>query len=531
MTGLCAFFPTRDFGSDFAAIRDWAQAAEDLGYDWITVPDHVLGADPAARDGWKPPYTHLDQFHETFVTMGYLAACTKRIGLASGVLILPQRQTALVAKQAAEVDILSGGRLRLGIGTGWNFVEYEALNEDWETRGARQAEQVALMRRLWTEDLVTTEGRWHGFADAGLNPLPPQRPIPIWFGGTHPAVLRRAAKMGDGWIPSPARMTPASVWLNAAWPAGSGGARSGFVRHRRLAARFLARRAEIGCCRRGLAGARRKPADALPALPGGVGGRTHPGACALQGGGRRLLTISGGQVLSPEGGFERRDLAVADGRIAAAGSGGGEVLDASGLLVLPGIVDIHGDAFERQIMPRPGVHFPLDVALLDTDRQMAANGITTAYHAVTWSWEPGLRGRGTLVALMNALEALEGRLVVDTRLHLRIETYNLGAVDELCEWMGAGKVDLLAFNDHFEEIYEQCRDGEKIGKYAERAGLAHDAFLDLLEEVRKGASEVPAAICAGSRRRRKRQASSRLAHDEGRSEDRSLYRSLGALDF
>ena len=241
-----------------------------------------------------------------------------------------------------------------------------------------------------------------------------------------------------------------------------------------------------------------------------------------------MLTISGGQVLSPEGGFERRDLAVADGRIAAAGSGGGEVLDASGLLVLPGIVDIHGDAFERQIMPRPGVHFPLDVALLDTDRQMAANGITTAYHAVTWSWEPGLRGRGTLVALMNALEALEGRLVVDTRLHLRIETYNLGAVDELCEWMGAGKVDLLAFNDHFEEIYEQCRDGEKIGKYAERAGLAHDAFLDLLEEVRKGAPEVPAAM------RRVAAAAEaagvvRLAHDEETLEDRSLYRSLGAL--
>ncbi len=241
-----------------------------------------------------------------------------------------------------------------------------------------------------------------------------------------------------------------------------------------------------------------------------------------------MLTISGGQVLSPEGGFERRHLAVADGRIAAAGSGGGEVLDASGLLVLPGIVDIHGDAFERQIMPRPGVHFPLDVALLDTDRQMAANGITTAYHAVTWSWEPGLRGRGTLVALMNALEALEGRLVVDTRLHLRIETYNLGAVDELCDWMGAGKVDLLAFNDHFEEIYEQCRDGEKIGKYAERAGLAHDAFLDLLEEVRKGAPEVPAAM------RRVAAAAEaagvvRLAHDEETLEDRSLYRSLGAL--
>ena len=240
-----------------------------------------------------------------------------------------------------------------------------------------------------------------------------------------------------------------------------------------------------------------------------------------------MLTISGGEVLSPEGGFERRDLAVADGRIAAA-AGGGEVLDASGLLVLPGIVDIHGDAFERQIMPRPGVHFPLDVALLDTDRQMAANGITTAYHAVTWSWEPGLRGRDTLLALMAALEALEGRLVVDTRLHLRIETYNLGAMDELCGWLAAGRVDLLAFNDHFMEIYDQCRDAEKIGKYADRAGLAHDAFLGLLEEVRKGAPEVPAAV-----RRIAAAAEAagvvRLAHDEESLADRSLYRSLGAL--
>ena len=238
-----------------------------------------------------------------------------------------------------------------------------------------------------------------------------------------------------------------------------------------------------------------------------------------------MLTITGGRVLAPEGGFERRDLAVADGRIAAGGNGG-EVLDASGLLVLPGIVDIHGDAFERQIMPRPGVHFPLDVALLDTDRQMAANGIATAYHAVTWSWEPGLRGRDTLVALMAALEALEGRLAVDTRLHLRIETWNLDAMDELCGWMEAGKVDLLAFNDHFEEIYEQCRDAEKVGKYAERAGVSHDAFLDLLEEVRKGAPEVPAAV------RRIAAAAEgagvvRLAHDEETLEDRRLYRSLG----
>ncbi len=240
-----------------------------------------------------------------------------------------------------------------------------------------------------------------------------------------------------------------------------------------------------------------------------------------------MLTITGGRVLAPEGGFERRDLSVAGGRIVAAGSARGEVLDAAGLLVLPGIVDIHGDAFERQIMPRPGVHFPLDVALLDTDRQMAANGITTAFHAVTWSWEPGLRGRGTLVALMAALEALDGRLVVDTRLHLRIETWNLAAMDELSAWLAAGKVDLLAFNDHFEEIYEQCcRDEEKIGQYAGRAGVSHDAFRDLLEEVRKGAPEVPAAL------RRIAAAAEeagvvRLAHDEETLEDRRLYRGLG----
>ncbi len=239
-----------------------------------------------------------------------------------------------------------------------------------------------------------------------------------------------------------------------------------------------------------------------------------------------MLTISGGQALAPEGGFERRDLAVADGRITAVGGPGDDVLDASGLLVLPGMVDIHGDAFERQIMPRPGVHFPLDVALLDTDRQMAANGITTAFHAVTWSWEPGLRGRDTLVALMEALEALKGRLVVDTRLHLRIETWNLAAMDELSAWLRAGKVDLLAFNDHFEEIREQCRDEEKIGKYAGRAGLPHGAFLDLLEEVRKGAPEVPAAV---ARLAAAAEAAGvvRLAHDEETLEDRRFYRSLG----
>ena len=137
---LNAFFPTRDIGSDPVKIRDWAQAAEDLGYAGIEVADHVFGA--TARDGWTPLYNETDPFHETFVTLGFLAAVTKTIRLSSGVLILPQRQTGLVAKQAAEADILCGGRLRLGVGVGWNFVEYQALGMDWNTRGARQAEQI-----------------------------------------------------------------------------------------------------------------------------------------------------------------------------------------------------------------------------------------------------------------------------------------------------------------------------------------------------------------------------------------------------
>ena len=154
---LNALFPTRDIGTDPAKIRDWAQAAEDLGYHCIEVADHVFGAAP--RGDWKPIYSEHDPFHETFTTMAFIAAVTKTIKLCSGVLILPQRQTGLVAKQAAEVDILSGGRLRLGVGVGWNHVEYEALGTEWKTRGARQAEQIEVMRRLWTEDLVTFDGQ------------------------------------------------------------------------------------------------------------------------------------------------------------------------------------------------------------------------------------------------------------------------------------------------------------------------------------------------------------------------------------
>ena len=196
---LNALFPTRDIGSDPAKMRDWAQAAEALGYNDIEVADHVFGAAP--RDDWRPVYNELDPFHETFTTMAFLAAVTKTVGLTSGVLILPQRQTGLVAKQAAQVDILSGGRVRLGVGVGWNHVEYEALGIDWKTRGARQAEQIAVMRKLWTEDLVTFHGKFHTMNAVNIMPPPVQRPIPIWFGGSSDAVIKRAARLGDGWMP------------------------------------------------------------------------------------------------------------------------------------------------------------------------------------------------------------------------------------------------------------------------------------------------------------------------------------------
>lgn len=196
---LNALFPTRDIGGDPAKIRDWAQAAEDLGYAYIEVPDHVFGA--TARDGWTPHYNETDPFHETFTTLAFLAAATKTIKLSSGVLILPQRQTGVVAKQAAEVDILSEGRLRLGIGVGWNHVEYASLDTEWKTRGARQGEQVEVLRKLWTEDLVTYSGRFHDLHEVNIVPPPVQRPIPIWFGGSSDAVVKRAARIGDGWMP------------------------------------------------------------------------------------------------------------------------------------------------------------------------------------------------------------------------------------------------------------------------------------------------------------------------------------------
>ena len=196
-----AVFPQLESGTDPVAIRDYAQALEGLGFSHILGYDHVLGASTTTRPDWSGPYTSESLFHELFVLYGYLAAVTTTLELVTAVIILPQRQTALVAKQAAEVDVLSGGRLRLGVGVGWNDVEYEGLNENFRNRGARSEEQIALLRALWAEPAITFEGRWHTIDNAGLNPLPPRRSIPIWIGGYTEATLQRIGAMGDGWFP------------------------------------------------------------------------------------------------------------------------------------------------------------------------------------------------------------------------------------------------------------------------------------------------------------------------------------------
>lgn len=197
---LGVVLPQTDIGGDPLAARDFAQAAEATGYHHLATYDHVLGANVARRPDWAGPYTSEHCFHDTFVLFGYLAGQTTRIELTTQVLILPQRQTALVAKQAASVDVLSGGRLRLGVGIGWNPVEYIGLAANFHDRGRRSEEQVAVMKALWADPHVTFKGAWHEIPDAGINPLPVQRSIPVWFGGHADAVLRRIARLGDGWI-------------------------------------------------------------------------------------------------------------------------------------------------------------------------------------------------------------------------------------------------------------------------------------------------------------------------------------------
>lgn len=205
-------YPQTEVEADPGAVKHFAQAVEQMGFKHILAYDHVLGANTASRPGWNKPYNLQSQFHDPFVLFPFMAGATEKIGFVTGILILTQRQTVLVAKQAACLDVLCKGRFRLGVGTGWNDIEYEALGMPFADRGARIEEQVTVLRELWTKDAVTFKGEQHVISDAGLMPLPVQRPIPVWFGGgsdrpqfgNQPAsmkVLRRIARIGDGWIP------------------------------------------------------------------------------------------------------------------------------------------------------------------------------------------------------------------------------------------------------------------------------------------------------------------------------------------
>ena len=204
-------FPQTEIGADVGGVRDYVQTAEGLGFKHLLIYDHVIGADPAAYPGWSGPYTAQTMFHEVFVLFGYVAAAAPKLELVTAVVILPQRQTALVAKQAAEIDVLSGGKLRLGVGIGWNWVEYEALGLNFKNRARRFEEQIELLRRYWQEPVFTHEGQYEKVTGAGINPLPIQRPIPIWIGGSAEPALKRAAEMADGFFPQ----RP----LEGGWPA------------------------------------------------------------------------------------------------------------------------------------------------------------------------------------------------------------------------------------------------------------------------------------------------------------------------
>ncbi len=195
-----AVIPHNEIGSDPGAIRAFAQGVEELGLTHLLIYDHVMGVDRNRPGGFEGPYDSNTAFHEPLVLYGFLAAVTQRVDLVTAVMILPQRQAVLAAKQSAEVAILSNNRFKMGVGVGWNTVEYDGLNEDFHTRGRRQAEQVELMRRLWSEDVFSFDGEFHRFEHASILPRP-SRPIPVMFGGSAPALLERCARMGDGWIP------------------------------------------------------------------------------------------------------------------------------------------------------------------------------------------------------------------------------------------------------------------------------------------------------------------------------------------
>ncbi|HEU0154749.1 MAG TPA: LLM class F420-dependent oxidoreductase [Stellaceae bacterium] len=198
---LGTLLPLGDIGGDPAVMQEYARAAEEIGYDFLEAPDHVLGVNTASRPGWDRN-TSEDLFHDPFVLFGYLAGCTKNLGFSTGVLILAQRQAVLVAKQAACLDVLSGGKFRLGVGVGWNEVEFTGLNENFHNRGRRSAEQVEVMQALWASPHVNFKGKWHTIEDAGINPRPASGRVPVWFGGHHERTLERIAKWGDGWMPN-----------------------------------------------------------------------------------------------------------------------------------------------------------------------------------------------------------------------------------------------------------------------------------------------------------------------------------------
>jgi probable F420-dependent oxidoreductase len=193
-------FPQTELGGDVGAVRAYGRAVAELGYHHVLAYDHVLGADPAVHAPWAGPYNITTTFHEPMVMFGYLAALTD-LELVTGVIILPQRQTALAAKQAAEVDLLTGGRFRFGVGVGWNPVEYEALGQRFDRRGRRLDEQIGLLRELWTTPSVSFEGTFDVVTGAGLAPMPIQQPIPIWVGGSSDAAYRRIGRLADGWFP------------------------------------------------------------------------------------------------------------------------------------------------------------------------------------------------------------------------------------------------------------------------------------------------------------------------------------------
>jgi probable F420-dependent oxidoreductase len=200
---LGALVPFSDTGSDAATIREYAQGLEAMGYDFLEAPDHVLGANLDAQTRAQPGQTIADDmFHDPFVLLGFLAGCTTKLQFSTGVLILPQRQTALVAKQAACLAVLCGERFRLGIGVGWNPIEFVGLNESFSNRGKRSEEQVQVMQALWAQDHVVFKGRWHTIDDAGINPRPASGRVPVWYGGHHEHTLPRIAKWGDGWMPN-----------------------------------------------------------------------------------------------------------------------------------------------------------------------------------------------------------------------------------------------------------------------------------------------------------------------------------------